>query len=126
MSAQVVLCEVVSVMDTGVAAISATGEEESEIEATEAVTDSNLELMHVREVPKTIYSTFNEAEVDTSTAMNKSNMTIYLSCKNVISTKTFCEVKVQVCVSVYCRKAGEGECVTCAVGLLLKIVTHKT
>ena len=38
------------------------------------------------------------------TAMKKSTMTIYLSCSNVSSLKTFCEVKLQVCVSAHYMK----------------------
>ena len=46
---------------------------------------------------KTEHETTAVPEIATATKTSKA--TLYLSCSNVISLKTFCEVKLQVCVS---------------------------
>ena len=66
--------------------------------------DSNLEDERAHE------ETDEETEASMPIAMDKSKMTIYLSCNNVSSTKTFCEVKLQVCVSAKYNMIGTREC----------------
>ena len=59
-----------------------------------------------------------------ATAMKTSKMTLYLSCSNVISPKTFCEVKLQVCLSAHYKTDVKMFRVKCVLQLLLNIVTQ--
>ena len=58
-----------------------------------------------------------------ATTIKKSKMTIYLSCNNVTSLKTFCEVKLQVCVSAKYSMIGTGVRVKCVLQLLVMFAT---
>ena len=51
--------------------------------------------------PYILFQQVGKVGLKMATATNKSNMTVYLSCSNVRSAKTYCEVKLKVCVPVH-------------------------
>lgn len=63
-------------------------------------------------------------ESGVASAIKVSNMTIYLSCSNVNSLQTFCEVKLKVCVSVHYEVVVIWR--TVCMGGVLSISSHKT